>query len=206
MGNHKIILTKQLLAIDEIEAASALLYATYIKEYNWEFERNNPSLLRIETKNGRLLLVDRFTHAAIWFGAFDGKTLIGCVRLTFPDENGKFEIQAYPSSHVIEKYLCHENTAEVSRATVLGSYKGRKIIERLYLEILKYASVNNLSIFGGSNNRFIKTIFKKIGVPLIKENAFKYETNDPEPVNFYYIDYEQNRFSSIINKLNERII
>ncbi len=85
--------------------ASALLYQVYIEELQWKFAVDNPSNLRIESKNGHKVLLDRFTDSALWFGAFDEKSLIGCMRLTSADDKNKFELESYPSSEVVHKYL-----------------------------------------------------------------------------------------------------
>ncbi|MBP9743718.1 MAG: hypothetical protein KBD37_10230, partial [Burkholderiales bacterium] len=54
-----------------IEEACALLYEVYIEHGQWNFDPNNPSNLRVETKRGRNLLVNDFIDRVIWFGALD---------------------------------------------------------------------------------------------------------------------------------------
>ena len=53
---------KRLESQSEIEDACALLYEVYIKQCGWRFLPDNPSHIRVEEKNGRRILVDRFTE------------------------------------------------------------------------------------------------------------------------------------------------
>jgi hypothetical protein len=98
--SDKNITIKILDTPELIEDACALLYKTHVEQVGWEFSPDNPSQLRVETRNNRNLLVDRFTNSAIWFGAFNDSLLIGCIRLTFADENNKLEMEGYKSSAI----------------------------------------------------------------------------------------------------------
>lgn len=199
-----MIVIKQLTTKAQIENACALLYDIYIKQIQWEFNPENPSNLRIVTNKKRKLMVDKFTENAIWFGAFDGDNIIGCGRLCGVDEHGKFEVHGYETSKVIHKYL-NNNCIEAGRVAVNPDYRKQKIIHKLYLKLFEYSYKNRLNIFGCVSNSYIRSIFNKINLPLIKENAFKYEANDKSFVNFYLINYEKGEYKAVLENLRALI-
>ncbi|MBP9741877.1 MAG: GNAT family N-acetyltransferase [Burkholderiales bacterium] len=185
--------TVKLLHTPELIAdASALLYQVYIEELQWKFAPDNPSELRIETGNGRKFLVDRFTEKAVWFGAFENKKLIGCMRLTKPDSNNKFELEGYQSSKIVHKYLPKpEVGVELSKIAVQGKYAGQGVIKRMWLVLFKYCEAHKLSVICTTHNGYLKNMFKRMGFPLVMEHAFKYEPLDPLPVNLYVTDSQK---------------
>ena len=61
----KNILVKRLKTQMLIEEACALLYKEYIKAGSWIFTADNPTGLKIITKDKRELLIDRITPYAI---------------------------------------------------------------------------------------------------------------------------------------------
>lgn len=184
------MLTVKLLKTPElISDALALLYEVYIEELQWKFAPDNPSKLRVETQNGRKILTDRFTDNALWFGAFDDKELIGCMRLTSPDSNNKFELEGYSSSKVVHKHLPKpENGVELSKIAIQGKYAGQGVVKRMWLVVFKHCQANQLSVICNTHNGYLKNMFKRIGFPLVMEHAFKYEPADPMPVNLYVAD------------------
>ncbi|HMT03571.1 MAG TPA: GNAT family N-acetyltransferase, partial [Burkholderiales bacterium] len=201
-----------------IEDACALLYEVYIEECSWKFKIDNPSQLRIEVKNNRKLLKDRFTDYATWFGAFDEDELIGCGRLCGVDKQNKLEVEKYKSSKVINKYLPQNKDYcfEITRVAVRKKYAGRGAVKRLFLALFKYCEANHCSIIACTFNGYLKYLFKKIEFPLLIENAFKYETHDLNPVNFYFAEYEKSEIKYMIkflealfndkcNKINSKI-
>lgn len=190
---ERSIIIKKLDTQALIEDASALLYKVYYEEVIWNFSPDNPSQLRIEARNNRNLLVDRFTDKAVWFGAFDGAQLVGCTRLTFADENNKLEVEGYKSSVVLEKYLPIDKShcAESTRTAVLKSHNGLGIVKRLFLAAFEYCDENKYSFCAFASNAHITGVLVRMGCPLILEYAFKYEEQDPVPVNFYFADYLQ---------------
>lgn len=187
---------------DLIENACELLYKVYIADAKWQFNSNNPSLLRVKVKNKRKLLVDKFVDKSIWFGAFDNGLLIGCARLCASDKNGKFEVEGYQSSKVIHKYL-PKNAFEMGKVAIKKEYKGQKIAHLLYLKAFEYAKHYQKSVFGCLNNSAIKLLFKQIELPLKMENAFKYEEHDDKLVNFYCINYENGEFEKVMANLEK---
>ncbi|MFN8770463.1 MAG: PAS domain-containing protein [Neisseriaceae bacterium] len=196
-----MIKVKILNTPDLIEDACALLYDTYIRHIQWKFEPDNPSALRVEAHNGRNLLIDRFTDKALWFGAFDGKNLVGCGRLTNLDERNKFEIEGYPSSNVIIGSLHKENGLELGKITAMGSYEKKKVLHHLFLFAFEYCFDNKCSIFGATHNPYVKSIFTQVQFPLKRERAFKYEPQDPQEVNFYYASYKNKEVIEVIKNL-----
>jgi len=198
------IITIKTLSKDQIEAACALLYDSYIKDIEWEFTPDNPSQIRVEERGDSKILLDRFTERAIWFGAFDCKKLIGCTRLHGVDENNKLEIEGYQSSHVINKFLSDakkNSYMELTKAAVDKNYFGKNILSKLFLAAFKYCEQNHYSVIACTHNGYIKSLFKRIGCPLILESAFKYEPQDQLPVNFYLADYSKSEISQIISTL-----
>jgi hypothetical protein len=195
-----MITIKKLDTAELIEDACALLYTVHVEESIWNFSPDNPSRLRAEIKNNKNMLVDRFTENAVWFGAFSDKKFIGCTRLTFSDENNKLEMESYSNSYFVQDSLSVDKShcVESSRTAVLKSHHGLGISRFLLLAAFKYCEDNKYSVFGTSNHEYIIKLFKKIGYPLKMENAFKYEEQDPSPVNLYFADYAKSEIRNMI--------
>lgn len=186
-----------------IEDACELLYVVHFIQGQWNFSPDNPSEIRVETKNGRKLLVDRFTDKAIWFGTFDGDKLIGCTRLTRPDENNKLEIESYPNSSVIQQYLPKDKSfcVESTRTAISQDYTGKGLVRKILLAAFSYCEEHGYSIAACVSNSYLKSLLQKINYPLKMEHAFKYEDHDPSPVNFYFADYNKQEVKQMINAL-----
>ncbi len=195
-----MIITKRLDTPELIEEACFLLNEIYIKQSGWTFSPNNPSQLRIEIRNNRHVLIDRFTEKAIWFGSFDCSVLMGCARLVFADENNKFEMEAYKSSYSIQEYLPVDKSkcVEINRLAVEKAYNKLEIAKQLFSAAFQYCEDNQYSILGASNYDYIIALFKDIGFPLKMEYAFKYEEHDAFPVNFYFADYEKSEVKKLL--------
>lgn len=202
-----MITIKKLGTVESIEDACALLYVVHIEEDTWDFSSDNPSQLRVEIRNNKNLLVDRFTENAIWFGAFFDTNLVGCTRLTFPDENNKLEMEGYNNSHFVQDFLSVDKSqcVESSRTAVLKRHNGLGISRCLLLAAFKYCEENRYSVFGTSNHKSIINLFDKIGYPLKIENAFKYEEQDPSPVNLYFADHAKLEIKNMILNLETGI-
>ena len=198
-----MLIVKELDNSKLVEDACALLYRVLVEQDNWNFSPDNPSQLRVEIKNNRRLLVDRFTDNAVWFGAFDDSNLVGCIRVTFIDENNKLEVEGYNNSHVIQEYLPLDKSqcVELTRVTVLYNYNNIGVLKPLFLTAFKYCDENKYSIFCASSNRYLIKLFKDIGFPLKMEMAFKYEAKDPNLVNFYFSDYNKSEVNNMIQEL-----
>lgn len=198
-----MIIIRKLDTPELVEDAAALLYKVYYEEVVWKFAPDNPSQLRIETRNNRSVLVDRFTDKAIWFGAFDDSQLVACGRLTFIDENNKLELESYPNSSIIQRYLPEDKShcAELTRAAVLKSHRGRGIVRHLFLSIFQYCEDHQYSVMATPNHGYIVKLLKEIGWPLKMEIAFKYEEHDPSPVNFNFANYTKSEVKNVILNL-----
>ncbi len=201
-----MIIIKKLESAELIEDACALLYKVYQEEVSWDFSPDNPSQLKVEVRNNRKVLVDRFTDQAIWFGAFDESQIVGCARLTRVDQNNKLEMEGYNGSAVIQRYLPQDKShcAELTRAAVLKSHGGRGIIRHLFLAIFQYCEDHQYSVCATPNfsyNGYIVKLLKEIGWPLKMEIAFKYEEQDPGPVNFNFADYAKSEVKNVILNL-----
>jgi PAS domain S-box-containing protein len=202
--SERNIIIKKLDTPELIEDACALLYVVHFELGGWKFSTDNPSQLRVEIKDGRKLLVDRFTDNAIWFGAFDNSQLLGCARLTFVDENNKLEMESYENSAIIQQYLPKDKSrcAEIARCAVLQGKNNLGVrISDLFLAAFRYCEEKKYSILAASHNVYIISLFKKIGYPLKKEHAFKYEEPDVAPVNFYFADYNKEEVKKLILNL-----
>ncbi len=201
-----MIIIKQLTTPELIDKAGALLHRTYIEQQKWNFSPDTPSKLRVEVKSDQKILVDRFTEQAIWFGAMDGEELVGCLRLHSLDENNQLELETYPSTRSILKYIPQQDKHlcfEVTKMTTRQDYIGRGIVKRLFLTCFKYCEEQHYSIIACTHNGYLKALFKKIGLPLKKEHAFKYEEHDTSAVNFYFADYNKGEVAEATKKLED---
>lgn len=192
------------LSKEEIQDACHLLYIEYIKTDIWQFSENNPSKLKVITQSNRKLLVDRITPLAIWFGAYDGNKLVGCIRLFKAFDDVPFEIERYPAAQdAFKQYVVpsQPDIYEGSRACVASEYKGKGILNKLYLSILEYAQKQKSSVFITASNEYIKSILKKVEWSCKKENAFKFEVTDSAPVSFYFASYKDGEITNVIQKL-----
>lgn len=199
-----MIITKRLDTPELIEDACALLYKEYIENGSWVFSSENPSELKVVTKNNRKLLIDRITQHAVWFGAFDNNKLVGCIRLFKATERIPFEIETYPTAKkIVEQYIevNKPNIYEGSRACVDFAYKGENILTLLYLAISEYCQGEKASVFGSASNGYLKSVLRQIEWPCKKEEAFKFEETDYAPVNFYLASYENAEVSHMIEKI-----
>lgn len=206
--SERNIIIKRLDTPELVEDACALLYKTHIEQANWKFSPDNPSQLRVETRNNRNLLVDRFTNRAIWFGAFNNSEIIGCIRLTFPDENNKLEMEGYKSSDVIQQYLPTDKShcVEITRCAVLPAQNRRDFrAHDLLLSIFEYCENNKYSICTSTSNEYLIAMLKKIHFPLKAEHAFKYEDQDRAPINFYFADYTTSEIKNVVLNLKSHI-
>lgn len=202
------IIIKKLDTPELIEDACALLYKVHIEQANWKFSPDNPSRLRVETRNNRNLLVDKFTNSAIWFGALEDSQLIGCIRLTFADDNNKLEIEGYKNSNIIQHYLPtnKNHCIEITRCAVLPTKNRRDFrAHDLLLSIFEYCENSQYSICTTTSNEYLIAMLKKIHFPLKAERAFKYEEQDSAPVNFYFADYRKSEIKNVISNLKSHI-
>lgn len=194
---------KILTSNDQIEEACALLYVVYIERMNWHFSPDNPSKLKIEIRNNRKLLVDRFTDKAVWFGAFQDDKLIACIRVLGPDENNKLELEGYESSQIVQPYIVspREKCIELGKFAVLNGYVSSGTIKSLFLDVFKYCDERKYSVISCTRNSFFRSFFRRIGLPLKMGQAFKYEPQDHAPVDFYLADHAKMEVAKIINSL-----
>jgi two-component system aerobic respiration control sensor histidine kinase ArcB len=203
MSDRKNIVVRILDGYESIVDACALLHKVYFEEAVWRFSLENPSKLRAEIRNNKSVLVDRFTENAVWFGAFDDSELVGCVRLTFVDENNKLEVEGYESSIAIQSYLPKDKShcVEMTRAAILKSHNGLGILRDLFLAAFQYCEDNQYSVCAFPSNRYIIAVFTQMGWPLKMEYVFKYEEQDPAPVSFYFADYSKLEIKNMILNL-----
>lgn len=197
-----MITTKILDSESLIEDACALLYKVYIEHMQWNFDVNNPSKLRVEVKSGRKLLVDNFTNKATWFGAFIKDQLIGCIRICGTDENNRFEVERYNNSEPVRDYLTQKNSCvELTKLAVESKYNGQGVARKILLAAFRYCDKHDLSVFTCTHNAYLKYFYGQIEFPLKVEHAFKYEEQDPMPVNFYYASHEKDEVNDIVGNL-----
>lgn len=188
MSDKTNVTVKKLENNELIDDACALLYKEYIETDSWVFSSDNPSELKVITKNNRKLLVDRITPHAIWFGAFDNNKIVGCIRIFKATDNVPFEIELYQTAQEIVKQYIEINKPNIyegSRACVDSDYKGKNILAMLYSNMLEHCQKEKASIFGSTSNGYAKSVLRRIEWPCKKENAFKFEETDTAPVSFY---------------------
>ncbi len=118
-----------------------------------------------------------------------------------------FIILAYNNSYFVQDYFSVDkgHCVESSRTAVLKSHNGLGISRFLLLAAFKYCEDNKYSVFGTSNHENIINLFDKINYPLKMENAFKYEEQDPSPVNLYFADYAKAEIKNMILILEKNI-
>lgn len=202
--SYKNIRIKRLNTALFIEEAGALLHKEYIATGTWVFSNNNPSQLQVMTNNNRAYLTDRITPYAIWFGAFDTDTIVGCIRLFKATSDVPFEIETYPSaSDIVKQYIepNKPNLFEASRACVDSAYKGQAILPKLYLAIAEYCAEEKAAVFGSASNGYVKSVLRHIEWPCKKEEAFKFEETDPAAVNFYLANTKNGEIENMIKNI-----
>lgn len=188
----------------EIDDACSLLYIEYIKKGMWQFSEDNPSELKVIVKNNKKMLIDRITRHAIWFGAFDGNNLVGCIRLFKATDQIPLEMEVYQSAQYIVKQYIEGNKSNIyegTRVCVNSEYKGKGLLTKLYSSILEYAQKEKASVFGTASNGYIQSVLRRIEWPCKQESAFKFEESDPTSVNFYLADYKNGEIANIIHNI-----
>ena len=193
-----MITVKRLTTQGQIEDACQLLHQVYIERQRWEFSAQNPSQIRIESRNGRMVLIDRYIDQAVWFGAYDNAKLMGCIRVCGADEDNLLEFERYTNSQVIQRFLIghdRKNCVEIGKLAVIDDYVGRGIVKILLLACFRYCAGNQYSALTSTSHGYLKALYRKIEFPLKKEKAFKYESTDASreasPVDFYFADFEK---------------
>lgn len=197
-----MISIKQLSTSELISEASALLYEIYIEQMQWAFQPDNPSKIRVENINGQNFLVDKFINNVIWFGAFYNFKMIGCARLCGID-NGYLEIEGYQSSSVINQFLPKNKNLcmEITRVAVSKDHLGKGVVNQLLFSAFEHCRQHKYSIIACTYNGYLKSLLKKIKFPLRLEEAFKYESDDPMPVSFYFADYDKGEVNDVVEGL-----
>jgi PAS domain S-box-containing protein len=190
---------------EQIDEACALLHTIYIEKMQWKFCPDNPSQIRIETRDGKKLLVDKFTQLATWFGVYYEGKMIGCTRVQGIDKNGRLELEGYENTDALHSYFStrKDKCVELVKFAFLPDYVTPGIIRTLFTTVFEYCEKNGYSPLTTTHNSFLKNMFQKIGFPLKVEHAFKYEPHDPLPVNFYFADHAKSEVSHIINSLEK---
>ena len=113
----------------EVEDAQALLHDVYIVEQGWKPLPYNPSRVRVDVRNGRRLLVDRFAKSAHWFGAFHGRELVGCFRvLTYPNLELSQYIDLPPS-------LSSSLATELNRLAIRPDWRQHQLVMPMLLQV-----------------------------------------------------------------------
>ena len=187
-----------------IEDACSLLYKEYIENGSWVFSSENPSGLKVVTKNNTKLLIDRITQHAIWFGAFDADKIVGCIRIFKATKDIPLEIETYPTAKEIVKQYIEVNKPNIyegSRACVDSEYKGKNILAMLYLAISEYCQEEKASVFGSASNGYVKSVLRRIEWPCKKEEAFKFEESESVAVNFYLASYKDAEIENMIKNI-----
>ncbi|MCA9507290.1 MAG: PAS domain-containing sensor histidine kinase, partial [Myxococcales bacterium] len=184
---------RRLTTREEIESACNLLYHVYIERMAWKFLPDNPSHLRIEERNGKKLLLDRFVDISTWFGVFENSQIVSCIRIQGVDSDNKLELEGYEDSKVLHAFLPQnkDKCYELTKFAILPQYITPGIIKNLFLEVFRYCYEKGFSLSCCTHNNFLKKFYQRIGYPLTMEHAFKYEPDDPLAVNHYYADFEK---------------
>lgn len=175
-----------------VDEACALLYRSCIDvSHPWKFQQDNPSQIRVETRNGQRVLVDMFTDTAEWFGVFHGDEMVACGRLISSEHSptGKLECESYPSTRTIT-FPC-ENRLELNRVALARKYQDFQIHNLIYLESFERCRRTKKTWVGCSSHPRVKKLFQKIEFKPMCANAFKYAETDPIAVDVYCADYRQ---------------
>src|SRR5205085_12154482 len=61
---------------------------------------------------------------------------------------------------------------------------------------------NEYSVICCTHSSFLKSFYNRIRFPLIIEHAFKYEPEDPLPVNFYFANHDKLEVANVLKLLD----
>lgn len=188
---------------EQIEDACALLYEVYIEKYQWDFCPDNPSKIKIEIRNNRKLLVDKYINRSVWFGVFENEKLVGCSRVQGKGDQNLLAIEEYESSEIVLPFFKgrRDSCVELAKFAFLPNHISAGVVKKLFLALFKYCEQIKCSVLCCTHDSFLKYFFGRIEFPLKMAQAFKYEPNDSLPVNFYMADHEKNEIANIINIL-----
>ena len=175
------------LTIDKI---GRFLYKTYVEEGRWQFGTDTPSMLRISTnKKGENILQDKFMESSIWSLAVKNNDIVGCFRM-IDGREGPIELFGYQErSSTIENLRTEEGLIEVNRLALAKEFRGQNNYLQLLNGFDKWMKENDRTdqiVFSLPTNlvphfgNFYEALgYKKVG------KTFKYEDNDPHPVQLY---------------------
>jgi hypothetical protein len=180
-------LSARIIRGDEIEWACHLLHDVYFKEMKWDPPEGNPSALKAIPMGPKIGLTDLYTQSSMWFGAFDGAELVGCIRLLQPVE-GRLEVENYrkvPLSYQAQQ----SRTREVNRLALRENYRSGLAIVHLIREVIKCAKLEKIEyVVTAVSMPEPAGLIKKLGFVDAGIPEFKYAAGDARAVNLYALD------------------
>nr|VFJ66845.1 MAG: hypothetical protein BECKFM1743C_GA0114222_104382 [Candidatus Kentron sp. FM]VFJ72953.1 MAG: hypothetical protein BECKFM1743A_GA0114220_106791 [Candidatus Kentron sp. FM]VFK11744.1 MAG: hypothetical protein BECKFM1743B_GA0114221_102043 [Candidatus Kentron sp. FM] len=182
----------KILIENEIDKARKLAYKVLVWEQDWIIPEN-PTGLRVEKDQLR----DAYDPIAIWFGVFDGDTLIACNRIC-GRLRGHFELEHY---HPLPDFIGRSNLAvEGNRLAIKKEYRSSLAVFELALFEWKHILECGHEFF------FTTGSFPRPGVFYARKfdlmqygEPFRYHAQDPNQVYLFFAD--RDRLEKAIVKL-----
>ena len=168
---------------EDVEEAQALLHDVYILEQGWKPLPYNPSRVRVEVRNGRRLLTDRFSREAHWFGAFHGRDLVGCFRVL---TNPNLELSQYID---LPPFLANSLATELNRLAIRPDWRQHQLVMPILLQVaFEHSFKLGHVVFVTAPRHGPAELFSRLGLKSGIVPPFRYNHVEGELVELLYFD------------------
>lgn len=159
----------------EVELARALLYSVYVAEYGWQPSAKNPSGIRVEQTDHRMVMTDSYDSIAKWIGVFQDDSLIGCCRVC-EVISGPFELELY--TQLPPEVASKDRKAEVTRVALKPGRRAKLSGLLCIITQLCHLASEGTLLFGATAIKSLRRTYVKLGVKEISGSHFKYPMED----------------------------
>jgi hypothetical protein len=167
----------------QVREALGLLYRVYVEEQGWIIPASNKSGLEIREDAAGKFLHDSLVEKAIWFGVLCEKNVVGCFRVLSPPYT--------ELTHYIElpAVVSSAPASELNRLALAKEWRGeQKIMLALLRAAFDYAILVTSIVYTTAEVGKHSKLYRRLGLLPCESPPFKYDKNDPLPVDILYYD------------------
>ena len=180
--------------IEALHKARQLLYDCYVKKLQWEIVADNPSGIRMETRDNALAIVDDYDSCSTWFSVTQEKETVACARICKEDTKGRLEVERYASARLSLRPVLNLKHAlklvELNREAMATHCIANKTIGfSLLRAIFTYCLEHDYTVLTTTPITEWVELYEDIGFPKLETCAFKYFHLDPCPVAVYFAQH-----------------
>tara|TARA_Y100001001_G_C7937657_1_gene284393 strand:+ start:158 stop:853 length:696 start_codon:yes stop_codon:yes gene_type:complete len=190
---------RQINDLDTLNSARALLYHYYVEVLKWNIEVENPSGIVVKNSSKGLMLVDNYDECSDWFGLFNEKELIGCVRLHWYNKVPLLEIEQYAAAKENLDFLLSQKKelkiVEFNREAIMPKFsKNKEVLMNIMNTVFLLCQRKGASILTTTNIAEWQKLYEWILFEKLANIEFKYSPNEPKPTTVYFAQPEQIKY------------